>query len=133
MKVDILSDGLIVEPETDFEDSYIREMFRAQTENIKCFIKCGMTPAQLIGIKICLPPKTVESMQSSEMGTAAKPASIVPNASAPDCLVSPVRETRPVSNKSQPETITLCRSCKNKSCSSMSTDLIVNICAGYTA
>jgi hypothetical protein len=51
------------------------------------------------------PPKTEElNAVTSETGTAAKPASIVPNASAPDCLVSPDRETRPVSNKSQPET-----------------------------
>jgi hypothetical protein len=55
MKVDICKDGLIIEPETDFEDSYIRDAFRSQTDNIKCFVKCGLTPAELIGIKICFP------------------------------------------------------------------------------
>ena len=55
MKVDICKDGLIIEPETDFEDSYIRDAFRSQTDNIKCFVKCGLTPAELIGIKVCFP------------------------------------------------------------------------------
>ena len=55
MKVSICKGGLIIEPETDFEDSYIREAFRLQTDNIKCFVKTGLTLSDLIGIKICFP------------------------------------------------------------------------------
>jgi hypothetical protein len=50
MQVNICKGGL-----TDFEDSYIRESFRFQTDNIKCFVKVGLTLSGLIGIKICFP------------------------------------------------------------------------------
>ena len=66
MKVDICREGLIIEPETDFESSYIRESFRSQTSNIKCFIKCGLTSAELIGIKVCFPQDVPEVERKTE-------------------------------------------------------------------
>jgi hypothetical protein len=74
MKVDICKGGLIIEPETDFEDSYIRNAFRSQTEGPspdwfssgKCFVKCGLTPAELIGIKICFPQEQSEAEEKTE-------------------------------------------------------------------
>jgi hypothetical protein len=66
MKVDICKDGLMIEPETDFESSYIMESFRSQSGTIKCFVKCGLTPAELIGIKVCFPQEVSEVENKTE-------------------------------------------------------------------
>jgi len=56
MKLELLNDGLLIVPETDFEKEYIETNFE-KGKDLKAFVKCGLSPADLIGIKICLPDK----------------------------------------------------------------------------
>jgi len=49
MKVSIVDDGLMIEPETEFETQYISNMRKFP---IKSFVKCGLTPKDVLGIKI---------------------------------------------------------------------------------
>jgi hypothetical protein len=50
MKVRITDDGIIIVPETDFEEDYLRKDFKG---NPKSFLKHGVTLKELIGLKIC--------------------------------------------------------------------------------
>jgi hypothetical protein len=50
MKVKIVDDGLIIVPETDFEDSYLRNNFLGNS--LKAFLKHGLSVKDLIGLKI---------------------------------------------------------------------------------
>ena len=47
MKVNILCDGLIIEPETDFEEQYLNGFKVGQG-----YLKFGDSPAHLVGLKI---------------------------------------------------------------------------------
>lgn len=51
MKINLLQDekGLLIVPETDFEEDFIRSM---QLESLKVFVKTGLTPKDIIGLKI---------------------------------------------------------------------------------
>ena len=49
MKVKITSKGLLVLPETEFESDYIQNLGFG---NLKCFVKHGQTPAEVIGVQI---------------------------------------------------------------------------------
>lgn len=50
MKVKLLNDGLLIEPETEFEEQYMHGM----NSDLIAFKKCGSTPSDLIGIKITI-------------------------------------------------------------------------------
>lgn len=54
MKVEILDDGLMVVPETEFEEKILVKMFSSNTnpEGYRAFIKTGLTPADVMGLKI---------------------------------------------------------------------------------
>jgi len=53
MKVEILDDGLIIVPETQFEEKMLVKMYcRKDDKCFTAFIKCGTTPADVIGLKI---------------------------------------------------------------------------------
>jgi len=49
--------GIFIRPETDFEASYIEQAFDAGSpgRELKCFVKRGLSLADVAGIKICLP------------------------------------------------------------------------------
>lgn len=49
MKVIPEKEGLFIEPETDFEIDYLKTF---QNESFKVFVKCGLTPAEVLGLKI---------------------------------------------------------------------------------
>jgi len=51
MRIKILEDGLLIEPETDFEIQWA-EGFIRRGETGRAFLKCGMTPTEVLGIKI---------------------------------------------------------------------------------
>ena len=52
MKVTYLKDcEILIEPETDFELQVISK-FGHDDKKIKAFLKCGLTPADIIGLKI---------------------------------------------------------------------------------
>jgi hypothetical protein len=51
MKVEIIKDGLLIVPDTDFEADYINKNF--ERGELTCFVKSGMTAKELIGIKVC--------------------------------------------------------------------------------
>ena len=54
MKVELLKNGLLVSPETDFEEQVLCKMF-PHGKTAKAFLKCGTTPAEVLGIKVtCL-------------------------------------------------------------------------------
>jgi hypothetical protein len=56
MKISLdINNGLIISPETEFESDYIEQTFG--NGDIKCFVKHGLTPSILLGIKICIPDK----------------------------------------------------------------------------
>ena len=48
MKVETWDDYLMIIPETDFEEKYL-DKFKGP---LKAFLKCGSTPAHIVGIKI---------------------------------------------------------------------------------
>jgi hypothetical protein len=51
MKVEIRSNGcLMILPETEFEEQYITLNFGQG--DVEGFVKCGLTPSEIIGIKI---------------------------------------------------------------------------------
>ena len=50
MKVQIVDDGIIVVPETDFEDSYLRKNFLGNS--LTAFLKHGLSVSELIGLKV---------------------------------------------------------------------------------
>lgn len=52
MKVKKVSDGLLILPETEFEEEYVNENF-GRGDKLTAFVKCGLSPADLIGIKVC--------------------------------------------------------------------------------
>ncbi len=52
MKVELIEKGLLIVAETEFEEDYIR--YHDVDGAMK---KCGMTPADLVGIEIRLDPK----------------------------------------------------------------------------
>ena len=52
MKVKNVSDGLLILPETEFEENYINENF-GRGNKLIAFVKCGLSAADLIGIKVC--------------------------------------------------------------------------------
>lgn len=54
MRVCLIKDGLLIEPETDFEEQWMRQI---KDEEMISFHKCGASKADYIGIKI----KTVKS------------------------------------------------------------------------
>lgn len=51
MKINLLDDekGLLIVPETDFEETFIRSM---HLDSLKAFVKTGLTPKDIIGLKI---------------------------------------------------------------------------------
>ena len=49
MRVSIDDKGLIVMPETDFEEDVLRKY---QDEELKAFVKCGITPAEIEGLVV---------------------------------------------------------------------------------
>ena len=51
MKVELDDKGLIIVPESDFEKDFISQHF-SMDEKLTAFVKCGMSPANLIGLKI---------------------------------------------------------------------------------
>ena len=53
MKVKMMNDGLLVEPETDFEADYLRHNFA--DSGVRAFLKHGMTASELVGLKIYVP------------------------------------------------------------------------------
>lgn len=50
MKVDIMHDGLLIVPETDFEEQFLKEKFLF--EKYEVFAKTGITPADFLGLMI---------------------------------------------------------------------------------
>lgn len=50
MKVEILEDGLIIVPESDFEEQYLRKTFACK--KLEAFLKHGLSVKDLIGLKI---------------------------------------------------------------------------------
>jgi hypothetical protein len=51
MKVELDDKGLIIVPESDFEKDFISQHF-SRDKKLTAFVKCGMSPANMIGIKI---------------------------------------------------------------------------------
>jgi hypothetical protein len=49
MIVKIITKGLLVVPETGFEEDYIQGLGFG---SLKCFVKHGLTPAEVIGVQI---------------------------------------------------------------------------------
>jgi hypothetical protein len=66
MKVELDKSGLIVIPETEFEEAYISKTFDSNT--ILCYIKRGLTASEIIGLKICDPtikyPEVIDKTNS---------------------------------------------------------------------
>ena len=58
MKVELTNDGLLIVPDTEFETEYINRKFGRG--DVNCFVKCGLTPGDLIGIKVCYPEAIAE-------------------------------------------------------------------------
>lgn len=53
MNVDKHKNGLLITPETDFEEQVLLEMFpRSEDSKHTVFIKSGITPADIVGLKI---------------------------------------------------------------------------------
>lgn len=50
MKVKIEKDGLLVVPETDFEEEYLRSY--SNQKELDVFLKHGLTVKELIGLKV---------------------------------------------------------------------------------
>lgn len=55
MKVELETNSICIKAETDFESDWCAK-FIGHGGNGKAFLKCGLTPADVIGIKI-LPPE----------------------------------------------------------------------------
>lgn len=53
MKVEIIKDGLLIVPETEFEIQYLRKYYHPK--GLKAFLKHGVSVATVVGIKIELP------------------------------------------------------------------------------
>ena len=51
MKVDLINDRILIVPETRFERDFINENFE-YGNSLSAFIKTGVTPANMLGIKI---------------------------------------------------------------------------------
>jgi hypothetical protein len=51
MRVTLNKSALLIEPETEFERLWIDSHFY-RGENIKCYVKTGLAPAELVGIKV---------------------------------------------------------------------------------
>lgn len=49
MKVNLLPDGIIIEPETEFEAEYLQSIKIEQSE---IFHKCGVSASDYLGLKI---------------------------------------------------------------------------------
>lgn len=49
MKVEIIEEGLMVVPETQFEEEYIKSFM---LEDLTAFVKTGSTGSDVIGLKI---------------------------------------------------------------------------------
>jgi len=54
MKVEILKDGLIVVPETDFEIQYLRSFYHPH--RLEAFLKHGVSISTVLGLKVKFPP-----------------------------------------------------------------------------
>jgi hypothetical protein len=54
MKISLQHNGLLILPESEFEEAFINEKF-GRGQNFKNYVKCGLSPADLIGIKIEFP------------------------------------------------------------------------------
>jgi hypothetical protein len=54
IKLDI-DKGIVITAETQFESDYIGQTFGSQ--KLLAFVKRGLTPKDVIGLKICLPGK----------------------------------------------------------------------------
>ena len=53
MKVELSSGGLLIVPETDFEECYLDELVpRGENTKFEGFIKTGLTPADKLGLKL---------------------------------------------------------------------------------
>ncbi len=54
MKVHLEKDGLLITPETEFEEEALEDMFPpTKTEDPHtAFLKTGITPAEIVGLKI---------------------------------------------------------------------------------
>lgn len=51
MKVTLDGSGLLVVPETEFETEVLTRMFKPGEEH-KAFVKCGATPADVVGLRV---------------------------------------------------------------------------------
>ena len=49
MKIKIVPKGLLIIPESDFESDYLQSLGFGR---LKCFVKQGLTPAEVIGVQI---------------------------------------------------------------------------------
>jgi len=53
MKVKLDGNGLLIMPETEFEDNWLRKNYREDTnKEIKTFLKTGLTAQETVGLKV---------------------------------------------------------------------------------
>ena len=57
MHIEIEENGLLIVPDTKFETQYISRTFHVKDGEIQAFVKSGLTLADVIGLKITVPPQ----------------------------------------------------------------------------
>lgn len=51
MKVAIRDDGLLIVPETEFEEKFLTSKFK-YTKSYSAFLKGGLTPKEIVGVQV---------------------------------------------------------------------------------
>jgi len=64
MKVEMLKDGLIVTPETDFEIQWLRRFYHPQ--GVTGFLKHGVSISTVVGLKVLFPPDVCVPVELEE-------------------------------------------------------------------
>lgn len=65
MKVELTKHGLMIVPETDFEEQYLGIYRNRRRQDLKVFLKRGMTPKDIVGLRIDIIPPENEANEAT--------------------------------------------------------------------